>query len=578
MSHIRCRPKRKSARLFRNTSIFHVQHPFLEPTAIWATVTRVEEYRQLTPNSMSDEHRHNLFQLYMVMSIGAVRSFRRGEASLHPFGFFTAALQVMAPRGFCFNRLEDIQNFLLIGRFGVYFYIGCSIWEIGRICIRICIELSLHREPAGLGEDQEQRLIVFWESYSLDRFASSMLGRPFGIDDNDIEIPTPAMTQTLQYAHGVFAHMVELACISSNMRRALTGEDGTVPNADSGIHRSRRVGSIYATLGAFFQKLTQWRATAPIREMPTCIFHMPEYFELRYQEERLALLRAAIETTRPGTPPDRCPDYDASAPWAPLHGKLSSGFPSHVIEKSCLEAAVGIICAYDVLQRRGVIMYSRYYMQVLFSSGILIILVVFSRVDKKSRVYTEHTTIPVRLDAVDYGSGPSSLSHGVVDVSDWLSLSFVDSNRGEEISLDRALEAIHIAGGLLSWLAQQMPDSALYSRVFDALKQSLERMARRYNLQQTRATTRDHADVLPVHTDSLNVADILAQNSHNPDLSNGLDYSPSVDTETSLTHLLEELLPNMPANMLGDFNGEPEAWPLSQIPFMPGLMDYDFQF
>lgn len=183
---------------------FHVQHPFLDAAAVWATVAHVDEYRNVSPVSLTDSHRHALFQLNMVMSIGTVRPFRRGEISLHPFGFFTAALQVIAPRGFCFNRLEDIENFLLIARFGVYFYIGrhshslwlptlsdigCSIWEISRICMRICIELNLHRNSSPpVAADQDRRTIIFWESYSLDRFASAMLGRPFGIDDQDIEI------------------------------------------------------------------------------------------------------------------------------------------------------------------------------------------------------------------------------------------------------------------------------------------------------------------------------------------------------------------------------------------------------
>jgi hypothetical protein len=73
---------------------------------------------------MTHDQRLRLFQLNMVMSIGSVGLFQQGQYPLHPFGFFTAAIQAIAPSGFCFNRLEDIENFLLIARFGVYFYIG----------------------------------------------------------------------------------------------------------------------------------------------------------------------------------------------------------------------------------------------------------------------------------------------------------------------------------------------------------------------------------------------------------------------------------------------------------------------
>ncbi|BCS29533.1 fungal specific transcription factor domain-containing protein [Aspergillus puulaauensis] len=533
----------------------------------------------------------------MVMSIGTVRPFRRGEISLHPFGFFTAALQVIAPRGFCFNRLEDIAHFLLIARFGVYFYIGCSIWEISRICMRICIELNLHRNSPDVAADQDRRAIIFWESYSLDRFASAMLGRPFGIDDQDIEISTPKTTPSLQSSHGTFSHMVELALISSQMHRALHQETHA-PQINDGalLHSSRRGAAIYTTLATFHQKLAHWRSTAPIQDCgtgspPACAFHMPEYFELRYQEERLTLIRAVIEASRRRGPPGSSRLHDGGGPGG---GGL---FPSGILQSSCLEAAVGVICAYDVLQRRGVIMYSRYYMHVLFSAGILIILVVFLRIDIKGRGPTTRDPGGSNSDGgcrsrTDAGF-TTRYSSNVVDLSDWLSQSVAPgSERPQDISLDRALEVLTTVGDLLSWLAEQMPDSALYSRVFDALRQNMERMVHHHHHHHHHQSLRKGQSI-PVHVagavpneptfplPAQSTADPPGESSNIADfnLNLGLDYSPSVGTEPSLTELLGELFPDIPVDMLGDMGvsvspGEQAVWPLSEFPFMPpGFME-----
>lgn len=82
---------------------------------------------QMEPHSLQaldHKERHSVFQLYMAFALGSIRSHHTRKDSPHPFGFFTAALQLIAAPGFCFNSLDDIVDFLLIARFGVYYYIG----------------------------------------------------------------------------------------------------------------------------------------------------------------------------------------------------------------------------------------------------------------------------------------------------------------------------------------------------------------------------------------------------------------------------------------------------------------------
>jgi len=65
-----------------------------------------------------------LFRLFMALAIGSIRLFRAGTFEPHPFGYFTAALEVWTPSMSSFNTIEDIEHFLLIAQFGFYYDIG----------------------------------------------------------------------------------------------------------------------------------------------------------------------------------------------------------------------------------------------------------------------------------------------------------------------------------------------------------------------------------------------------------------------------------------------------------------------
>lgn len=99
---------------------FHVAHPILDPTRVYAAL---DELSSLT-SSTSRENKDKLFQLNMVLAIGSVRLYRNKLFDLHPFGFFTAALEASPPSAFSFSTLDDIENILMIAHFGVYFNIG----------------------------------------------------------------------------------------------------------------------------------------------------------------------------------------------------------------------------------------------------------------------------------------------------------------------------------------------------------------------------------------------------------------------------------------------------------------------
>lgn len=60
----------------------------------------------------------------MAIAIGSIRLFREKTFDQHPFGFFTAALEINPPAESRYNTLGNIENLILIARFGVYYNIG----------------------------------------------------------------------------------------------------------------------------------------------------------------------------------------------------------------------------------------------------------------------------------------------------------------------------------------------------------------------------------------------------------------------------------------------------------------------
>lgn len=128
----------------------------------------------------------------MVCAIVAIVIQGQGVEPQPPYNLFLAA-QHYIDGVILLGSIDSIQTLLLYARFGIYYHIDSSIWEIASTCMRLCVELELHlfpRIPVLTITEQHQRLI-FWECYVMDRHASSTLGRPFAISDDNITVDLP---------------------------------------------------------------------------------------------------------------------------------------------------------------------------------------------------------------------------------------------------------------------------------------------------------------------------------------------------------------------------------------------------
>lgn len=69
-------------------------------------------------------------------------------------------------------------------------------WRIVGLAARLCIELGLHQANSSHGVHHNSKtsmraLTLFWDIYILDRRFSLSIGRPFAIQDTDIDPALP---------------------------------------------------------------------------------------------------------------------------------------------------------------------------------------------------------------------------------------------------------------------------------------------------------------------------------------------------------------------------------------------------
>ncbi|KAJ4229600.1 hypothetical protein NW760_007452 [Fusarium oxysporum] len=103
---------------------FHVAHPLLKREVLQSCLEQAPDWTTQERINLTAEQRHDIFQLYMAIAIGSIRLFRDKTFDQHPFGFFSAALEMNPPAESRYNTLGNIENLILIARFGVYYNIG----------------------------------------------------------------------------------------------------------------------------------------------------------------------------------------------------------------------------------------------------------------------------------------------------------------------------------------------------------------------------------------------------------------------------------------------------------------------
>ncbi|KAF5710992.1 transcription factor [Fusarium globosum] len=343
----------------------HIQNPFLLRRSIWALHQRLFNGQGTSAKASS----HDLFRAFMICAIGAVLPYRNKLHHRHPEAYYNAALQHLGG-DFLTRGLDSVQDLLLICRLGIYHPIGTSIWDVVRLCGRLCIELGLHNGTDVHGDllQTQLRRRVFWQFYLIDRYSSTTLDRPFLIDDEDIETKFPvevsdeeleAASQNVQSLDSfsytrepnvqnemtVFFISVRLRQISSHIQTEFSKLRRKISNTRS---KHLLAGHIHVVMTKLFKELKDWRNSNPIIQEPSCLYETQEWYDLLIARERLSVLRRAI---------DLVPKVNGSPPKEILTVFLRSALET--IER------YHIIC-----QKREMMTHTRSYFHMLFTAAL----------------------------------------------------------------------------------------------------------------------------------------------------------------------------------------------------------------
>jgi hypothetical protein len=425
----------------------HVIHPFLQLSDIAQTCDRV--YGSACPDS------NDLFTLNMIFAIGAVSLTRTGQHDRPIPGYYSAAM--VHSKEVLLSGLQAIQAILLVLVFRIYyhasgispehfsnllsnFFLGLSVWDLSRLAVRICIEEGLHLEPDKLiaPMEHQMRRRVFWDCYVLDRRSSQMLGWPFAIQDEDIQVslprdlddheilepdgmPAPCARRTEPSSQAAFLHLIRVRQITSRVRQAQI-----VMTANSTVDLIQ--------LEALHQTLQDWRSSAPVYSCPRSVYHTPEWFDLSYHMEVLALFRPFLSRDRPE------------------------------ITTRCLESSLGVIFAYSDIFNSKQSLYTWTYVYALYTAGLCCIFCIMASSSAAGG--------PSSFDATRVKAGISRCRQTLKDISTiWPVIS-------------RHAESIDILGNEVSRALDERPEhfwKEVEEATMSGLSQTIENFNRVWN-------------------------------------------------------------------------------------------------
>ncbi|KAK2735625.1 hypothetical protein FQN57_001171 [Myotisia sp. PD_48] len=169
----------------------YVLMPFLSETRIWASVNAIYQDRNITATSFD----HWILRMVLAISLAMEADFQHNEeynkSLLHVHAALRYAEDVLQP-----GSLAGIQAILLLMQFSLFSPRYFATWYLVGMAARVATDLGIHQEQrSALNMDEEvldQRRRTFHCLYSLDRYVSSALGRPFSFSDDSVNVPLPS--------------------------------------------------------------------------------------------------------------------------------------------------------------------------------------------------------------------------------------------------------------------------------------------------------------------------------------------------------------------------------------------------
>ncbi|KAI1378654.1 fungal-specific transcription factor domain-containing protein [Hypoxylon crocopeplum] len=245
----------------------HTLYPIINQSDFLALLDRIYEQ----PSDLSAMDPMSWFRVWMVLAIGSssrcsVSMVEESEALLYynkALEFFEAA--------FDYGEMVALETIMLQVSFSFFNQLGPNTWFLVGTAARLAIGLGLHTAsayenlPFGIANMRKR---IFFSVYMMDRVISIALGRPFALQDDDIEIEPfvdvddgqiddPAAQDRDRLEPSMLAvprHILDLRKIASKISRQVYGNQAAI-RANT-PHREEIIRSLH-------RELIDWRRNMP---------------------------------------------------------------------------------------------------------------------------------------------------------------------------------------------------------------------------------------------------------------------------------------------------------------------------
>ncbi|KAH6689061.1 fungal-specific transcription factor domain-containing protein [Plectosphaerella plurivora] len=188
--------------LTREATISHLRL-FLD----WAFFTpylnhnRLLEHFEETVSSHGTPQTNNVpplhrFNAYLAIATGIMMSPDANRLSFLASSLHALSLKLLPVILRSRKQLEAIHAIAMLLFFSIHSSAGGSSWHLLGLALRTCIALGLHKDAAAqvlVQDDSDLDPVwLFWTLYIMDRSLSSIMDRPFSIQDSDISLPPPS--------------------------------------------------------------------------------------------------------------------------------------------------------------------------------------------------------------------------------------------------------------------------------------------------------------------------------------------------------------------------------------------------
>lgn len=204
---------------------YHIQYPILVQDQFG------EDVRGLYSRS---ENRHTAddpsttFMLNMVLSISLHLLSQEDPDSARLAEGFRRSATAQLSNVMRSKNHRTLQCLLLLLLLSILNSRSAPMWYISGICMRMCVDLGYHSErtitysgkTVQSEEVMDTKRRLFWVTYTFDRGLAKMLGRPFFIDDDKIDVQFPCSSLKVSEQRPVL-HWLRMQRLQSELVRRL---------------------------------------------------------------------------------------------------------------------------------------------------------------------------------------------------------------------------------------------------------------------------------------------------------------------------------------------------------------------